>query len=680
MTYKDSKYNAYLTTTMYDKDYKQILDQQHHHNNHHQQQQQQQHQLEQQKQESLQLGPQQQFQSQNGQNSGPQGNLYQNSSQNGSTPTPNAQHYRHLSVARCTQTQDDNQSVTSNSTEPQQSPSSMQLQIKEEQQQPFQGQQYPVKIEDNPCFACSTDNLMKIDDTNMENNNGISFQEEFDFTLNPAFPQYMINGRAKALSLPSSTSISNEYQQNNFSCRELPSNTEYLGDEVVPFTTAADAATAINYTQLENELPIHGNDIDGNQFQQQSFMGNGTMMFKSNDMVPNGYDPTMNNGIMGPQQQQQSSQHVSSSTPLGSPLTVQNTPPTSGVSKPIRGNLMPGIDAKMTSVNTSSQHGDLSSNGSLDEESNNSFRAQSPTVNATGFSMSSSATSSASALSIPPNGIATMTKTRLQNFGPVSKSPSLSPLTDELRQLPTTPSASPPPSSRVPSVNKQKRREFPANNGNNIKQDVNSTTTDSVTSFNSSQAAPPLNPGVSSLSSSFATTTLPVSSASLLRRSHTGRPRVKSAHNVIEQRYRNKINNKFNALQESVPTLKVLLLRKLQEKQRLRIQRQNGDLDDSNYAGGGTGGDESLSDNEDLNNFEGIDLSILDDKEIESIDLEGLEPARKLNKGTILAKSIEYIKFLESKNDKLKQDHESLLNKAKTMGINIEKEGDSNMG
>lgn len=129
-----------------------------------------------------------------------------------------------------------------------------------------------------------------------------------------------------------------------------------------------------------------------------------------------------------------------------------------------------------------------------------------------------------------------------------------------------------------------------------------------------------------------------------------------------------------------MPTLKVLLLRKLQEKQRLRIQRQNGDLEDSSYTGGGTGGEESLSDNEDLNNFEGIDLLILDDKEIESIDLEGLEPARKLNKGTILAKSIEYIKFLESKNDKLKQDHESLLNKAKTMGINIEKEGDSNMG
>lgn len=56
------------------------------------------------------------------------------------------------------------------------------------------------------------------------------------------------------------------------------------------------------------------------------------------------------------------------------------------------------------------------------------------------------------------------------------------------------------------------------------------------------------------------------------------------------------------------------------------------------------------------------------------IDLEGLEPARKLNKGTILAKSIEYIKFLESKNDKLKQDNEALLEKAKMLGVDFDEE------
>ena len=69
-----------------------------------------------------------------------------------------------------------------------------------------------------------------------------------------------------------------------------------------------------------------------------------------------------------------------------------------------------------------------------------------------------------------------------------------------------------------------------------------------------------------------------------------------------------------------------------------------------------------------------MDLLILDDKEIEQIDLEGLEPARKLNKGTILAKSIEYIKFLESKNDKLKQDNEALLEKAKMLGVDFDEE------
>ncbi|KAI3404910.2 hypothetical protein KGF56_002326 [Candida oxycetoniae] len=128
------------------------------------------------------------------------------------------------------------------------------------------------------------------------------------------------------------------------------------------------------------------------------------------------------------------------------------------------------------------------------------------------------------------------------------------------------------------------------------------------------------------------TSSLPTSGVS----ARPGRPRVKSAHNVIEQRYRNKINDKFNALQESVPTLKVLSMKKHEERMRSE--------DDSDEE------DEELS-------------SAID------IDLEGLEPARKLNKGTILAKSIEYIKFLESKNDRMKQDQQDLLRRAKSMGI-----------
>lgn len=136
---------------------------------------------------------------------------------------------------------------------------------------------------------------------------------------------------------------------------------------------------------------------------------------------------------------------------------------------------------------------------------------------------------------------------------------------------------------------------------------------------------------------------------------HPGRPRVKSAHNVIEQRYRNKINDKFNALQNSVPTLRILAQRK--EREKLQIKQQH--LHES-------GGDEydSMSDEE-------VDLGLVQD---EIIDLEGLEPARKLNKGTILAKSIEYIKFLELKNDRMKQENEKLIMKARMLGLNIDNE------
>ncbi|KAI5956525.1 hypothetical protein KGF54_001000 [Candida jiufengensis] len=159
----------------------------------------------------------------------------------------------------------------------------------------------------------------------------------------------------------------------------------------------------------------------------------------------------------------------------------------------------------------------------------------------------------------------------------------------------------------------------------------------------------------------------------------TGGRRVKSAHNVIEQRYRNKINDKFNALQESVPTLRILLIRKLKEKKlkqrSLYMQQHKNDNYEEDY--------ENNSDTEQLNNnipagsnsngiqIDGL-LSMNNLNENEIINLEGLEPARKLNKGTILAKSIEYIKFLEIKNFNLKYENQNLINKVKSLGLNIE--------
>lgn len=114
------------------------------------------------------------------------------------------------------------------------------------------------------------------------------------------------------------------------------------------------------------------------------------------------------------------------------------------------------------------------------------------------------------------------------------------------------------------------------------------------------------------------------------------RARPKSAHNVIEQRYRNKINDKFTALQNSVPTLRVIARKKSKS-------RSDDDEEDDEY----------------------YYLPQLEREE----DLEGLEPARKLNKGTILAKSVEYIKFLERKNDRMKVELQQLMERAQMLGI-----------
>lgn len=121
--------------------------------------------------------------------------------------------------------------------------------------------------------------------------------------------------------------------------------------------------------------------------------------------------------------------------------------------------------------------------------------------------------------------------------------------------------------------------------------------------------------------------------------------RAKSAHNLIEQRYRNKINDRFTALQMLVPTLRVIA--KKSHKNR------------SGSVGSRDEDDEEEDD---------ICTPLLEHAE----DLEGLEPARKLNKGTILAKSIEYIKFLERKNERIKMEHRELIERARMMGIQID--------
>ncbi|OCL01194.1 uncharacterized protein K441DRAFT_532123 [Cenococcum geophilum 1.58] len=83
-------------------------------------------------------------------------------------------------------------------------------------------------------------------------------------------------------------------------------------------------------------------------------------------------------------------------------------------------------------------------------------------------------------------------------------------------------------------------------------------------------------------------------------------PVKKTAHNMIEKRYRTNLNDRIAALRDSVPSLRV-------------TSRGNGN------------GDEE------------------DDPE----DLEGLTPAHKLNKATVLSKATEYIRHLERRNKHL---------------------------
>ncbi|PTD08158.1 Sterol regulatory element-binding protein 1 [Fusarium culmorum] len=97
-------------------------------------------------------------------------------------------------------------------------------------------------------------------------------------------------------------------------------------------------------------------------------------------------------------------------------------------------------------------------------------------------------------------------------------------------------------------------------------------------------------------------------------------PPKKTAHNMIEKRYRTNLNDKISALRDSVPALRVMVHR----------------LEQPCVEGMEEDGDE---------------------------DLGGLTPAHKLNKATILSKATEYIAHLEKRNRSLAQENTQLRNR-----------------
>lgn len=100
----------------------------------------------------------------------------------------------------------------------------------------------------------------------------------------------------------------------------------------------------------------------------------------------------------------------------------------------------------------------------------------------------------------------------------------------------------------------------------------------------------------------------------------SGRHPKKTAHNMIEKRYRTNLNDKITALRDSVPSLRI-------------ISRKN------------SRGEEAQE------------------------DLQGLTPAHKLNKATVLSKATEYIAHLEKRNKTLLKENSALKSRVEAFEI-----------
>jgi hypothetical protein len=187
----------------------------------------------------------------------------------------------------------------------------------------------------------------------------------------------------------------------------------------------------------------------------------------------------------------------------------------------------------------------------------------------------------------------------------------------------------PPPPSRTAEKPSQPAQQQPdtkrsLRNSTNLKRKSSPPEDDAHLSQRSSASPPPNMRRSGSASTSSSSTSNKAADASVAA------PK-KTAHNMIEKRYRNNLNDKIAALRDSVPALRVMVHR-LENGQ----TEAGAGEDDEAFVGAADGGGQ--------------------DEE----DLGGLAPAHKLNKATILGKATEYILHLERRNQNLARENAAL--------------------
>lgn len=152
----------------------------------------------------------------------------------------------------------------------------------------------------------------------------------------------------------------------------------------------------------------------------------------------------------------------------------------------------------------------------------------------------------------------------------------------------------------------------------NDKTESNSTMYNSVASSSSGrgQLVTPESDSNSECSSSVRPDSIMLPDVKLDALNKVGKPkkRKKTSHNIIEKKYRHNINDKIAQLRDLVPTIS------LAHKEYLKMPIEQQDI----------------------------------------INLDGLEPTHKLNKGSVLSKTIEYIKHLQKRCDEYKTRNDLL--------------------